>query len=84
MWSLLCAVIFIELSFAAAFPVLQDILIPVENATSQIQSKCSSVQCPKLRCSKKMLNEGDCCMSCDTKGKLVTSQLLYDAMIYNI
>ncbi|XP_065889353.1 chordin-like isoform X2 [Dysidea avara] len=73
MWTSLCAILFIQLSLTAAFPILQpfeDILTPFENDTTEIQSKCSTVQCPKLKCSKTILKEGECCRSCDTENTL--------------
>ena len=70
MWILLCAVLLTELSFTAAFPILEpveDILIPFEDNSTEI---CRNVQCPKLRCSTTVFKEGDCCFSCDTSGKI--------------
>ncbi|XP_065889325.1 chordin-like [Dysidea avara] len=69
MWTSLCTIFFIQLSLTAAFPILQpveDILTPFENDTAEIQAKCRNVPCPKLRCSKTILKEGDCCWTCDT------------------
>jgi len=72
MWTSLCAIFFIQLSCTGALPIqrpFEDILIPIENATIEFQAKCSTVQCPKLRCPKTVLEEGECCMRCDKTGK---------------
>ncbi|XP_065889336.1 chordin-like [Dysidea avara] len=64
MWTSLCAILFIQSTFTAASPVL---LLTVEDIlnTTDIHPRCINVQCPKLKCSKTILKEGDCCWSCD-------------------